>query len=905
VTCSTCLAPIPDQARFCPECGVPVSNAAEAATVYTPPHTPRGTPSRTPSGTTDTVLPRRSGSGSHARVGGRFPAGTLLAGRYRINGLLGKGGMGEVYRADDLTLGQTVALKFLPEALVADPEWLDRFRNEVRAAREVSHPNVCRVYDIADSDGQTFISMEFIQGEDLASLLRRIGRLSADKASEMARGLCAGLAAAHDKGVLHRDLKPSNVLIDEQGRVRLADFGLAGGDVTTSSVVGTPAYMAPELFSGSDATVQSDLYALGLVLFELFSGRPAFSGASITAIVREHRESPPPTLTEIVPDLDPLVNRIIKRCLEKDPANRPSSALLVAAALPGGDPLAAALAAGETPSPQIVAASGGVGAIAPMTAGVTLVAVMVGLALVIALSRWTQAVSYLPQSRPPEVLADAAETMLERLGVRTPARDSAWGFTPTDYIDYLTQSVTTADRWDSLRPGQPPGVAFWYRRSPSDLTSDSFFLAGRVTMNQPPPVAPGMATVMLDLKGRLQSMLANVDRRMPMGTGEAPDWTPLLREAGLDRSKLTPATPVWTPPTYTEARAAWDGVYPDRPDIKIHVEAATAGGRPVYFQIFEPWSQRTLTPATPRGRPSLTAIAGLTAPVLVVIGALLLARRNLRLERGDRAGAIRLATAICLMQVFAGLITAHHTFEPISTIALVIVLVARGTAFSALAYLVYMALEPDVRRRSPKTLVAWSRVLAGRLADPLVGRDLLAGLAAGVAMQLLIQLASVSPAWLNRAPLISMPPAGFDGSVLATVAQLLVQAGFAVLIASSVLLGWLLIFVIVRRRGVTTALFTAVLVALASVNVGLGIQLVFAVLSVGALILTLARFGLFALIVAMAVRGVLDQIPLVLSPSAWMAPAAYTALGAIVLVAGYGFRTALAGRSLVPEKLLD
>src|SRR5262245_52433167 len=139
----------------------------------------------------------------------RFTPGTLLAGRFRIVGRLGRGGMGEVYRADDLRLGQAVALKFLPEAFANDPRWLRRFNDEVRIARDVAHPNVCRTYDIVESDGEHFITMEYVDGEDLSSLLRRIGRLPQHKAIEIARQLCAGLAAAHDKGVLHRDLKPA------------------------------------------------------------------------------------------------------------------------------------------------------------------------------------------------------------------------------------------------------------------------------------------------------------------------------------------------------------------------------------------------------------------------------------------------------------------------------------------------------------------------------------------------------------------------------------------------------------------------------------------------------------------------------------------------------------------------
>jgi serine/threonine-protein kinase len=173
----------------------------------------------------------------------------MVGGRYRMVGLLGRGGMGEVYRADDLRLGQPVALKFLPAGVERDRDRLDRFLNEVRLSLKVTHPNVCRVFDMGDVDGHHFLSMEFVDGEDLASLLRRIGRLPEDKAVEIARQLCAGLAAAHDEGVLHRDLKPANVMIDGRGRAKITDFGLAGataGIIGAEARAGTPQYMAPE-----------------------------------------------------------------------------------------------------------------------------------------------------------------------------------------------------------------------------------------------------------------------------------------------------------------------------------------------------------------------------------------------------------------------------------------------------------------------------------------------------------------------------------------------------------------------------------------------------------------------------------------------------------------------------------
>jgi len=189
VRCPSCATDVPAGSRFCLACGSPVSAlvASEAATIA--------------------IAPKQAPHTSSSIDEGRFPAGTLLADRYRILGLLGRGGMGEVYRANDLKLSQPVAIKFLPLETAANERMLARFHSEVRIARQVSHPNVCRVYDIGEYQGATYITMEYVDGEDLASLLRRIGRLPGDKAVEIARKLCAGLAAAHDKGVLHRDFK--------------------------------------------------------------------------------------------------------------------------------------------------------------------------------------------------------------------------------------------------------------------------------------------------------------------------------------------------------------------------------------------------------------------------------------------------------------------------------------------------------------------------------------------------------------------------------------------------------------------------------------------------------------------------------------------------------------------------
>ena len=275
----------------------------------------------------------------------RFTPGMLLAGRYRIISPLGKGGMGEVYRADDIRLGQPVALKFLPAAVASDSSRLERLVDEVRIGRQISHPNVCRLYDIAEAEGHHFLVMEYVDGEDLASLLRRIGRMPGDKALEIARGICAGLAAAHEKGIIHRDLKPANVMIDGRGHARIADFGLAAlaHGVSATDISGTPHYMAPEQLTGQGTTLRSDVYALGLVLHEMLTGKRVFEAKSLGELRALHAETKPPSLSISATDVDPGLDRVIHRCLARDPTDRPASAREVLLSLPGGDPLQASV----------------------------------------------------------------------------------------------------------------------------------------------------------------------------------------------------------------------------------------------------------------------------------------------------------------------------------------------------------------------------------------------------------------------------------------------------------------------------------------------------------------------------------------------------------------------------------
>jgi serine/threonine-protein kinase len=267
----------------------------------------------------------------------RFSPGEIIAAeRYTILGPLGGGGAGEVYRAHDQIMDQDVALKFLALGQTGGDPAHGSLVSEVAMAREVTHPNVVRVYDIGQlADGEVFISMEFVDGEDLASLLRRAGRLSREKTVQIARELCAGLGAAHDHGVLHRDLKPSNIVIDGDGHVHIADFGIAalvptaGGEI---SLAGTPAFMAPGLFHHKQPSKQSDLYALGIVLYEVATGKEPFDGVPADGLQAAAKLIPPSVLC---PEIEPALERAILQCLEEDPSRRPESAKAIAARLPG------------------------------------------------------------------------------------------------------------------------------------------------------------------------------------------------------------------------------------------------------------------------------------------------------------------------------------------------------------------------------------------------------------------------------------------------------------------------------------------------------------------------------------------------------------------------------------------
>ena len=899
-TCTACAEALSEGHRYCPACGAPVDPSDTPTHTAPRPPTPRPPTPRSPTPAS------RSGPGRSGVGDARFPTGTVLGGRYRIVDLLGRGGMGEVYRAEDLTLAQVVALKFLPESLRDDGGRRERLLSEVRIARQVSHPAVCRVYDVDELEGQLCLSMEYVDGENLATLLRRIGRLPADKALEIARQVCAGLGAVHDQGVLHRDLKPENVMVDGEGRARLTDFGLAGladGLQGAEARSGTPAYMSPEQLSGREVTRRSDVYALGLVLFELFTGRRAFEGRTYAELERQHREEPPPRPSERVPQLDVAVERAILRCLEKDPRRRPSSALAVSAALPGGDPLAAALAAGETPSPEAVAAAGeGEEGLRP-AAGVALLGLtLAALVAVLFVGRTRQIFRMVPFEKTPAVLEDKARDLLRSVGA-PPALDSAKGFrVDLDYADWIRRNDSSPQRWKPLAAGQPPIVALWYRQSPRPLASTDGI--GRVDDSNPPVLLSGMAGAELDMQGRLHGFyLVPPERETGPPATEAPDWAPLFALAGLDPARFQPAVPEWSPPFFCDSRAAWTGAYPERPDLPIRLEAGAHRGRPVFFRVVAPWSRPEREQPFPQSAQERLGLVFLCFLALAVMGfAGFLARRHLRQGRGDRAGASRLATYALVVGMMAWALAADH----VSEIGAEIGLLARGCGailfITALIWTMYLALEPYVRRHWPHGLISWARLLGGRVHDPLVGRDLLIGVAAGTGFALFGDLAQLLPEWTGGP---AFPPRSMGLDLLlsprSVVAALLFQQLNSAAVAMAMLLVILLFRLLLRRE--VLAVLAAVLLLAVPEGLRLGITpwiaLPVAMMLLAVPVLMLVRFGLLTAIVTLYVGHRLVLTPLTDDLASWTAGPTQMVLFLLAAVAVYGFRVAVGRRPLL------
>ena len=803
--------------------------------------------------------------------------------------------MGEVYRATDLALGQSVALKFLPAEAAQNQRLLERFHGEVRIARQVSHPNVCRVYDIGQAEGMPFISMEYVDGEDLSSLLLRIGRLPADKALETARKICAGLAAAHSRGIIHRDLKPQNIMMNKRGDVIIMDFGLAAiADQLSGAEVrnGTPAYMAPEQLRGAEVTAKSDIYALGLVLYELFTGKRPFDANTVQAMLRQQESAQLTSMTSIAADIDPGVEKAIRRCLDPDPTRRPATALSVAAALPGGDPLAAALAAGEMPSPELVASAGKLEGLAPKYSVPCLIAIIVCLCAAVALRARYAAVMHTPLDDPPEVLAHQSRAMASSFGYPKKPADSTLALdNRSDLLDRLKQ-LPEPHRWDDWLASEAP-ISARYRESPSPLVADPY---GDVTPDNPAPTQPGMVSVTLDGAGRLRDFQAN-----PYQNAQAltPPVTPdaVFRAAGLDLSAFSEIPATFVPTAASSEVHSWKGPHPHIPGLNLTVDLASWKGRITQAAVHLDWP-KSAAPAAPsnpwisRARVALL----ITFSVMGLLGMIFLARRNWKLGHVDRKGALRIGLVRCLLGFVTWIGTVHAVPDE-SMIGFFFANCAAWLTWGAAVSLLYVALEPLVRARWPHSIVTWNRLLAGRWLDAQVNSHILIGAAVGAAIW-------VAAEWFGDWQSDALGTLGGISSALGPRQWL---AAHSNLMEGALFFGLLVFFAIcglrlMVKKDVLAAILAALLLILANGGVfsspdwKVALAIYFGIYSV--LVFVLLRLGLVATMAAVFFIDSSNLITLGADWKTWYAPAGLATFILLLGIAIFAFWRSLGSHEL-------
>ncbi len=848
-------------------------------------------------GSATTSRSRLASNSNSESIEGRFPPGTLLNGRYRIIALLGKGGMGEVYRATDLTLGQSVALKFLPALAGSDPRWLERFHSEVRIARQVSHPNVCRVYDIGEAEDLPFLSMEYVDGEDLTSLIRRIGRLPSDKAVEIARKICAGLAAAHAKGIIHRDLKPHNIMLDRHGEVLICDFGLAAvaSELHTTEIrQGTPAYMAPEQLKGTEVSTASDIYSLGLVLYEIFTGKRAYSATSINALLNQQEAMSLTSMSSHAGDIDPAVEAIIRRCLNPDSALRPANALSVAAALPGGDALAAALAAGQTPSPEMVAASRSAGL--PTRYSIPLLAFCLIFLLALPFIRGrVETLNYSPIDIPRAALETRARDFAAQFGY--PAKPIDW------HSEFEARGAMV--RWLADRPGRDwstyfareSPLAFLYRQSPVQLPP---MPDGLIEWNKPPLEQSNSLRLQLDSGGRIIYFEA-VPPQSPNASPFSFESSALFAAIRLDQNLFRATTPFRTPLTAHDELFAFEGPHPSIPNASLKLQYALHKGRLTSLYFFYPWS----TAITDSIKAQTSAdyfnnYFSIIALATFLFFSITLSRRNWLANRADRRGAQRLFIFRFATGLASWLLVAHFVPDGIM-INFVSLWLALSLLSALILWVLYIALEPALRQRWPQSIVTWNRVLSGRILDTQVGAHSLMGVAMGISIVIAFMLKS----WFNferigriGATWVSVDSPGRWLSLILDLANGAMVTGF---ITFFVIFGLRTLL----RRDVFTMLGGTIFLCLInsdlwqSTNPLLDIG-VYALISF-AIILGLMRFGMLTTLVAVFVANTLGRTTLTTDLSAWFMPYSITTLLFLAALAVFSFWLSLGGQSLVGE----
>jgi serine/threonine-protein kinase len=520
----------------------------------------------------------------------------------------------------------------------------------------------------------------------------------------------------------------------------------------------------------------------------------------------------------------------------------------------------------------------------------------------------------IPMENPPEVLTAKARDIVKSLGYKDrPADWTSSFYAESGNVAFMQAKGHNMEEWARVFAQPPSAIGYWYRQAPTPLAAERFSANGEAGVGDPPVTAPGMLTVVMDLDGSLRRFAAvPPEREAPAAQSNAvPDWAPLFAAAHLDPAKFTPAVPEWSASVVTDARAAWTGLYRDRSDLPVRVEAASFHNRPVYFQVVWPWTRANrFTAAVPTGTQSLRSIAIYAIGAMVLIAALWVAHYNWKAGRADIRGATRVGIYCAGMSLIAWILSAHHVASDAEK-GLIENALARAAYIFVESWLIYLASEPWVRRYWPQTMITWSRVLVGKWRDPLVGRDVLFGTLLGIVYALLIAIYEYANL---RGAVPILGEFGLDHlngfrAFASTIAHLL----FGEVSGSLVfLLTLFLVRMLLKKQWLVACVWIVGWVAfrfmranfldsgVLKITTGVFWLLLFAIL-----VFIMLRLGFFALLVAIFVLDSMIDTFLTTDFSAWYGQSSVAIVILIGTMAIWGFRLSLGSRPLFSPAALE